>query len=86
MFTPERGRAIVPFQLGPMLLAILLVGGGAPPDVWAQEARPRFGSATAIVVDDFERYDVAQLAGRWVRADSKKVIVVGSAAEPGQGA
>lgn len=85
MFISKRVHATVSFQLGPMLLAVLLVGSGAASDVWAQEARPRSGSAAAIVVDGFERYDVGEPPGQWVRVNAKdKVRPAASAIRQGE--
>jgi len=57
-------------QCGAILLAMFLVGGGGAPIAQAQAAQNE-GSAEPIVVDDFERYDVGEPPGQWVRVDSE---------------
>ena len=67
--------SIAPLQLGAMLLAMTLLGGGASPETWAQGgAHQNAPSAGPITVDDFERYDAGEPPDQWVRVNSETEV------------
>ena len=72
MFVFDRFFSIMSFPSGVLLLVGILVGGGSMPDARAQgPAIQQDKTAAPIVVDDFERYEVGEPPGQWVRVDSK---------------
>jgi len=72
----ERFLATMCLHPGSMLLVTVLFGGGAAPIAQAQpgDVNQNAKRAEPLIVDDFERYDVGEPPGQWVRVDSKDKV------------
>ena len=72
MTSLEQFLSRMPLQPGAILLVMILLGSGGSPEVRAQGDASQDGpSAEPIIVDDFERYDLGEPPGQWVRVDSE---------------